>query len=210
RARSRRAFSAAPNPTDNITAEELTITVRELVTDRTTIIAEAPSATESIPSLLRMNRPGSYFTSGGSALGWGIKAAIGAKLADPAAEVICLAGDGCYQFGVPSSAYWVASTYKTPYLTIIYNNGGWNSPKLSTKWVHPEGKAAQADAFWVTMSAGARLAEIAAASGDVAAFKVTAPNELRKTLQYALASVRAGRSAVVDVAIKPISGQVLG
>src|SRR5262249_13020297 len=74
RARSRRAFSAAPNPTDNITAEELTITVRELVTDRTTIIAEAPSATESIPSLLRMNRPGSYFTSGGSALGWGINA----------------------------------------------------------------------------------------------------------------------------------------
>jgi acetolactate synthase-1/2/3 large subunit len=126
-----------------ISVEELTEAVRELVNDRTIIIAEAPSGTELIPSLLQMSRPGSYFSSGGSGLGWGLNAAIGAKLADPEAEVISLVGDGCYQFGVPSSAYWVAATYGAPHLTIIYNNGGWNSPKLSTSWVHPQGKAAQ-------------------------------------------------------------------
>jgi acetolactate synthase-1/2/3 large subunit len=119
-------------------------------------------------------------------------------------------GDGCYQFGVPGSAYWAAATYRTPHLTIIYNNGGWNSPKLSTNWVHPEGKAAQTDAYWVTMSAGAHLAGIAAASGDVAAFRVTEPAVLNQTLQSALESVRAGRAAVVDVLIDRISNQVLG
>jgi acetolactate synthase I/II/III large subunit len=209
RSRSRDDGSAAP-VAGEITAEILTLAVRELVNDRTVVIAEAPSSTESIPSLLRMNRPGSYFTSGGSALGWGINAAIGAKLADPEAEVITLVGDGCFQFGVPGSAYWAAATYRTPHLTIIYNNGGWNSPKLSTNWVHPEGKAAQTDAYWVTMSAGAHLAGIAAASGDVAAFTVSEPAALKATLQSALESVRAGRAAVVDVLIDRISNQVLG
>jgi acetolactate synthase-1/2/3 large subunit len=217
RARSQNAVAATPardgaitGRDGAITAEQLTEAVRELVTDRTLIIAEAPSGTELIPSILRTNRPGSYFTSGGSALGWGINAAIGAKLADPEAEVIALVGDGCYQFGVPSSAYWAAATYHTPHLTIIYNNGGWNSPKLSTTWVHPEGGAARSDSFWVTMSAGARLAEIAASSGDVVAFRVAARDELRPILQSALQTVRSGRPAVVDVAMDPISSQVLG
>jgi acetolactate synthase-1/2/3 large subunit len=201
---------SGPGVAGAITPEELTAAVRELVTDRTIVIAEAPSSTEIIPSQLRMNRPGSYFTSGGSGLGWGINAAIGAKLAEPGAEVIALIGDGSYQFGVPGSTYWAASTYRIPFLTIIYNNGGWYSPKLSARWVHPEGQAAQTDAFWVNMTAGARLSEIAAAFGDTAAFGVAERRALRETLQSALQEVRSGRCAVVDVAITPISGQVLG
>jgi len=200
----------APNPADAITAEELTTAVRELVTDRTIVIAEAPSSTEIIPSRLQMKTPGSYFTSGGSGLGFAINAAIGAKLAAPEDEVIALVGDGSYQFGVPSSAYWAASTYRTPFLTIIYNNGGWYSPKLSATWVHPEGQAAQTDAFWVNVTASARLADIAAACGEVASFRVAERGGLRETLQTALEVVRSGRSAVVDVAITPMSGQVLG
>src|SRR5262245_19913437 len=69
RSRSRRALATAPSPTGAIGAEELTTAVQELVTENTVIIAEAPSGTELIPSLLRLSRPASYFTSGGSALG---------------------------------------------------------------------------------------------------------------------------------------------
>jgi acetolactate synthase-1/2/3 large subunit len=199
-----------PGAGDAITAEELTAAVRELVTERTIAIVEAPSSTEIIPTGLRMSRTGSYFTSGGSGLGFAINAAIGAKLANPGAEVIALVGDGSYQFGVPSSTYWAASTYRTPFLTIIYNNGGWYSPKLSATWVHPEGEAVETDAFWVNMTAGTRLSEIAAASGEAAAFRVVERGALRGTLQSALKEVRSGRCAVVDVAITPMSAQVLG
>ncbi|HEU4388638.1 MAG TPA: thiamine pyrophosphate-requiring protein [Blastocatellia bacterium] len=193
-----------------ITAEELTEAVRDLVTGRTVIVFEEPSSTELIPSILRMDAPGSFFSSGGSGLGWGINAAIGVKLAKPDAEVITLVGDGCYFFGVPSSAYWVAATYKTPHLTIIYNNGGWKSPKLSTEWVHSEGSASRNDTFWVGIGAGARLADVAAAAGDVRAFRVTEREELKRTLGEALEMVRGGRSAVVDVSITQASRQVLG
>jgi acetolactate synthase-1/2/3 large subunit len=196
--------------TGPIAMDELTAAIRELVNERTIVLFEEPSGTEAIPSVLRMRRPGSFFASGGAGLGWGINAATGAKLAKPDAEVIAVVGDGCYLFGVPSSAYWVASTYKTPHLTVVYNNGGWHSPKLSTLWVHPEGTANRNDTFWVTMGAGARLADIAAAAGDVEAHRVVEREQLKPTLAAAMQTVRAGRPAVVEVAIAPISGQILG
>jgi acetolactate synthase-1/2/3 large subunit len=193
----------------HISSDELSAAVRELVNERTVIVFEEPSGTESIPSVLRLARPGSWFASGGAGLGWAINAATGAKLANPNAEVIALVGDGCYLFGVPSSAYWMANTYRAPHLTVIYNNGGWHSPKLSTTWVHPEGEAQRNDTYWVTMSSGARLADIAAAAGNAAAFRVTEREALQATLRQALQVVREGRCAVVDVAIAPISRQVL-
>jgi acetolactate synthase-1/2/3 large subunit len=113
-------------------------------------------------------------------------------------------------FGVPSSAYWVAHTYRTPHLTIIYNNGGWYSPRLSTVGVHPDGAAERNDTYWVTSGAGARLADIAVASGGAEAFSVSEREALRETLRRAMLTVRAKRSAVVDVTIAPVSAQVLG
>ncbi|HUY03404.1 MAG TPA: thiamine pyrophosphate-dependent enzyme, partial [Rhodocyclaceae bacterium] len=205
----RQGHAAARAAGAEITAEELTLAVRDLVNERTVIVFEAPSNTELIPSLLKLNRPGSYFASGGSGLGWGINAAIGAKLADPEAEVIALIGDGCFMFGVPSSAYWVSGAYQAPHLTVIYNNGGWNSPKLSTLGVHPKGDAKRNDTYWVTVGHGARLAEIAAATGGAVAYRVSERQTLKQTLAEALQTVRAGKSAVVDVSITPISTQVL-
>ncbi len=207
--RQRQDFAKTAGAGDAITPVELTEAVRELVNERTVIIFETPSCTELIPSVLRMNRPGSYFASGGSGLGWGINAAVGAKLADPEAEVITLCGDGCFLFGIPSSAYWVAGTYRAPHLTVIYNNAGWKAPILSTLGVHPEGIAKQNDTYWVTIGSGARLAEIAAATGGAEAFRVTERQSLRGTLRRALQTVRDGRSAVVDVSLAAISEQVL-
>ncbi len=206
----RQRIPAVPKATEGpITPEELSEAVGELVTERTVVLFEAPTCTELIPAALRLNKPGTYFNSGGAGLGWGINACIGAKLARPDADVIMLVGDGCYLFGVPSSAYWVANAYRTPFLTIIYNNGGWNAPKHSTLGVHPDGSAKRNDSFFVTIGAGARLADIAAAAGNAEPFRVSNREELKNTLRRALQVVREGRSAVVDVAIQPISSQVL-
>ena len=206
----RRLSSTPPAGADGeITPEALTEAVRELVNERSIVVFEEPSGTELIPAILRLTRPGSFFHSGGSGLGWGINAAIGAKLADPQAEVISLVGDGCYLFGVPSSAYWVSATYGLAQLTVIYNNGGWHSPKLSTLGVHPDGIARRNDTYWVTVGANARLADIAAAAGGAEAHRVSAPERLKETLRKAMQTVRSGRSAVVDVRITPISTQRL-
>ncbi len=207
----RRLASETPAATGDgpITPHELTASVAALVNDKTRVVFEAPTATEIVPSVLKLSKPGSYFNSGGTGLGWGVNAAIGIKLASPDSEVIALIGDGCYQFAVPTSAYWVASTYNAPFLTVIYNNGGWNAPQFSTLGVHPEGTAKQTDTFFATMTAGARLADMAAASGEIDGFTVTRREELSDTLDEAMASVRNGRPAVVDVRIESFSKQVL-
>jgi acetolactate synthase-1/2/3 large subunit len=184
--------------------------IGRLVHDKTVVVLEEPTASERVVHTLRMRSPGSYYANGGSGLGWSINAAIGVKLADPRAEVITLVGDGSYVFGVPSSAYWVAATYGAPGLTIVFNNGGWNAPKASTLLVHPEGTARRRDRYWITTSARARFADIAAAASGAAAFRVGQLADLDATLQEALQIVRGGRSAVVEVLLPPISSQVLG
>lgn len=195
---------------EGMTPAFLTQTVKELVDDDTLVLVESPSATVLAPSVLKMEKPGSYFASGGSGLGWAINATIGAKLASPEKTVIALVGDGCYLFGVPSSAYWVAGQYQTPALTIIYNNGGWHSPKVSNDLVHAQGGlAGKQDAYWITIGQGAKLAQLAEMAGGAAAFDVEEPAELKRILTEALAIVRAGRSAVVNVRLQPISSQVL-
>jgi acetolactate synthase-1/2/3 large subunit len=210
-ARQRLVLPDMPVPTDGaINVQQLSEAVARLVNDRTVIVFEEPTATDRVLHTLRMRRPGSYYANGGSGLGWGINAALGLKLADPQAEVITLVGDGSYVFGVPSSTYWVAETYGAPQLTVIFNNGGWNAPKVSTLLVHPQGTAKARDRYWITSTARARLADIAAAGGGAQALRVEQASELDATLQQALACVRAGRSAVVEVITLPISAQVLG
>lgn len=193
-----------------ISFQQLSEAIAKVVNEKTVVVLEEPTASERVLHTLRMRRPGSYYTSGGSGLGWSINAAVGLKLADPDAEVITIVGDGSYIFGVPSSTYWVAETYGAPTLTVIFNNGGWNAPKASTLLVHPEGHAKRRDRYWITTTAGARLADIAAAASGAAAWRVGQLGELDGALQSALECVRGGRSAVVEVMTVPISGQVLG
>jgi len=210
-ARRRLALPDLPESADGgINLQQLAEAIAELVNERTVVVYEEPTATDRLLHTLRMRQTGSYFANGGSGLGWSINAAIGLKLARPEAEVITLVGDGSYVFGVPSSTYWVGETYGAPQLTIVFNNGGWNAPKVSTLLVHPQGSARQRDRYWITTSARARLADIAAAASGAAAFRVSELAQLRTTLREALDITRGGRSAVVEVMLPPISAQVLG
>lgn len=193
-----------------INIQQLSEAVAELINEQTIIVFEGITATERVLYTLRMKKPGSYYANGGSGLGWSINAAIGLKLAAPQAEVITLVGDGSFVFGVPSSTYWVAETYNAPQLTIIFNNGGWNAPKIATLLVHPDGAAKRNDRYWINVSARTRLADIAAAAGGATAFRVKQAVHLKETLREAIEIVRGGRSAVVDVVTLPISAQVLG
>jgi len=210
-ARQRLALPNMPVPADgSISLQQACEAITALVTEKTVIVFEEPAATERLLHTLRMRRPGSYYANGGSGLGWSINAAIGVKLAQPDAEVITVVGDGSYVFGVPTSTYWVAETYEAPQLTLIFNNGGWNAPKVSTLLVHPEGTAKRQDRFWTTVGARARLADVATAAGGAAGFRVSEHAQLQSTLEQALAIVRGGRSAVVDVVLPSTSTQVLG
>ena len=187
-----------------MTAEYLTACVRHLLADEDALVlTEVVTNSRVVAEHLRPNRPGSVLHHGGAALGWAGGAAVGAKLAAPDRTVVCLVGDGCFLFGVPSSAQWVARRYGTPALTIVYDNRGWAAPKFSTLQVHPDGAAAATGDFNVSFEPEVDLPGVARAAG---AYGVTVsdPGELPQVLKDALAIVHGGRSAVISVHLPPV------
>ena len=66
--------------------------------------------------------------SGGGSLGWNGGAAIGAKLGAARSAGGRADGDGSYLFSQPSTVHWMARRYATPFLQVVYNNGGWKAP----------------------------------------------------------------------------------
>jgi acetolactate synthase-1/2/3 large subunit len=103
-------------------------------------------------------------------------------------------------FSVPSSVHWIARRYSTPFLQIIYNNGGWKAPKLSMLAVHPEGYGSQAGDIDVSFDPPANYGGIAAAAGGAFAREVLCCGELDTALAEAFRVVRQERRcAVLDV-----------
>lgn len=189
----------APRTDGTITPEYLTAVLRELTDEQTIFVNESISNYSVVWRHLPRDHTGTLYASGASSLGWHGGAAIGVKLARPDSTVIALTGDGSYVFGVPTAVHWVARRYDTPFLTVIYHNGGWKSPKLSTLAVHPEGAAARNADFHVGFSPYADLERVAEAAGGAYAVKVTESSQLRSELQSAISMVKQGRSAVVSV-----------
>ena len=88
--------------------------------------------------------PGTYFGApASSGLGWGLGAALGAKLAAPEKTVICTVGDGSYMFGAPLAAHWVARAHNLPVLFVVFNNRVWNAVKRAVKSHAPQGWSAR-------------------------------------------------------------------
>jgi tartronate-semialdehyde synthase len=69
----------------------------------------------------RVNKPRNYIICGQAGpLGWDVPAAIGAKLADPDAEVVAVCGDYSFQFLIEELA--VGAQYNVPFLVVLLNN----------------------------------------------------------------------------------------
>jgi acetolactate synthase I/II/III large subunit len=182
---------------NGLTAEFVTACVRRRFDADMLIFNEGISNYQAIFNHLTPTRPGSLFTSGGGSLGWHGGAALGGKLAHPDKTVVALTGDGSYMFSVPSSVHWMARRYAAPFLTVIYNNGGWKSPKLSALAVHPHGYASRADDLNMGFEPQPDYGGIAAAAGGAFAAVATTCDEFETALDNALRTIREERRAAV-------------
>lgn len=77
------------------------------------------------------DRPGGWFNAatGYGALGFGPPAAIGAALAVPNAPVVCLSGDGGFQFTLPELG--AALDAQAPVIFVVWNNRGYREIETS-------------------------------------------------------------------------------
>jgi benzoylformate decarboxylase len=65
--------------------------------------------------------------SSGGALGWGVPAAIGAKIGRPDRPVVAVVGDGSFHFSVQS--IWTAVQQRAPLVIVVLDNGGYLAVK---------------------------------------------------------------------------------
>jgi acetolactate synthase-1/2/3 large subunit len=176
--------------------------LNELVDDETVFVGEAVSNNPALWHHLDLDLPGTYYQSLGSGLGWGLGAALGVKLASPSKTVICVVGDGSWMFGQPISAYWAAERYRSPFLTVMFDNQGYAATREAIRSVAPDGYARKAGEYPACdlPTPPQQYARLAEAMG-LWARTVDDPAELQAALRDALTEVRRGRSALVDIRV---------
>lgn len=154
---------------------------------------------------MEIREPGRYFgTPPSGGLGWGIGAALGAKLASPGRTVVCALGDGAYMFGNPTPGHFVSEAQGLPVLFVIFNNARWAAVHRATLAEYPHGYAAKAESPPFTMlEPSPRFEHVVQASGGHGE-RVSTPAELRPALDRALHAVRQEkRQALVNICIAP-------
>ena len=168
----------------------------------TVIVSEAVSNNPALWHHLELDSPATYYQSLGSGLGWGLGAAVGAKLADPSKTIVCVVGDGAWGFGSPIAAYWVAEQNRTPFLTVMLDNQGYAATREAIRSVAPGGYARTTGRYPACdlPTPPERYARLAEAMG-LWATTVHDPAALEGALRAALDEVRSGRSALVDIRI---------
>ena len=180
-----------------LTAEYLTACVRRAIGDDAIVLNEGITNYTAVADHVAPRRPGSFFASGGSSLGWSGGAAIGMKLAAPQRLVVALTGDGSYMFSQPSTVHWMARRYATPFLQVVYNNGGWQAPRFSALAVHPNGFAARAADLDLSFAPAPDYAGIAAAAGGALAIRIERTEEAEAAIARAVKAVRDDNVSVV-------------
>jgi acetolactate synthase-1/2/3 large subunit len=173
--------------------------VGDVVDDRTIVVNEY----DLDPAQACFREPGTYFaapSSGG--LGWGLGAALGAKLAAPDRTVIGCVGDGAYIFGSPTAAHWVSRAYDVPVLWIVFNNRAWNAVKRAVLSHAPDGWAKRTGMPLTELDPPPDYALICRASGGHGE-TIEDPAALPDALARGLEIVRAERRQVLlDVICK--------
>jgi len=121
--RTRQGWDATP-----INTARLVRTMDRLIEKDALIVNESPTSKDILMANFRFSAARSYFSnSSGGYLGWGLGAAIGAKLASPRRRVVACLGDGCAMFGL--QGLWTLAKYRVPLTVVVFNNRAYMAVK---------------------------------------------------------------------------------
>ncbi|MDR0401953.1 MAG: biosynthetic-type acetolactate synthase large subunit [Treponema sp.] len=138
-------------------------------------------------------RPRSFITSGGlGAMGFGLGAAAGAKLANPKRPVVLFTGDGSFRMN--SCELSTISRYGIPVLIVMINNGVLG---MVRQWQ----KLFCGNAFSETDLGKTPDFPVLASAYGISAFRAKTPEEFSDALDRAALHLAEGRSALVEAII---------
>ncbi len=140
----------------------------------------------------------------GFALGWGVGAALGVKVARPDHQVVCLVGDGAFLFG-QTEALWVAARHDIPITIVVFNNESYDGERERIYWFSPLARNKNTREQWKDISCylGDPLVDFAGVSRafGVDAETVTEPGRMAGALERAQRANRDGGAYLIDARI---------
>ena len=121
--------------------------IRSVIPDDTIFSLDATVPANRAVRCLQMNRPRSYmYPHGWAGLGFGFPAAMGAKVGRPQSPVICVTGDGGFQYNAQELG--TAVQYDINPIVMVFNDSAWGvlkgyqkdrgSRQMATDLVNPD------------------------------------------------------------------------
>ena len=148
---------------------------------------------------VRWDKPQSYYKTNGG-LGQGLGLALGVKLAKRDQPVVALMGDGGFLYNPVTQCFGVACEANLPFLTVLYNNGGYEAMRGNHLAYYPDGDAARAGIWHGVHIPGPDYAKLVEPFGGYGE-RVEDPAQLHQALRNGLKAVQEGRIALIDVVL---------
>ncbi len=106
---------------DYVNPREVITTISDLSDDDTIIVTDVGQHQMLTAQYYKFKKPRTFLTSGGlGTMGYGLGAAIGAKVANPDKRVVLVTGDGCFHMNMNEMAVCVSENL--PITVVILNN----------------------------------------------------------------------------------------
>jgi benzoylformate decarboxylase len=188
--RGRPPAAAAPHGGDPIRADFVMHALSQALPRDAVVVEEAPSHRAAMQRYLPIRTSGGFYTMASGGLGWGLPAAVGVALANPARRVVCVLGDGSAMYSV--QAWWTAAQLRLPLTTVILNNAGYGAMRAFSQMMRL-GNVPGIDL------PGLDFVALAAGQG-CDAVRVDRARDLPGALRHALDA--ANRPCVVEVAVE--------
>ncbi|MBX9776820.1 MAG: hypothetical protein K2Y71_20770 [Xanthobacteraceae bacterium] len=187
------------NANDQITIPLLMKTLREVMPADTTYVDETIVHAGEIRDHIIWDEPHGYFRAP-SGLGQGLGYALGVKLALPQRPVVITIGDGSFLYNPVIPALAVSDEYKLPLLIIVCNNKKYAVMERLHNRFYPKGTAITTKDYYGVHINNSRYEQAAAVVGGYGQL-IEHPGELRGAVKTALASIEAGKPAILNVVL---------
>lgn len=186
---------------DPIAPERLAAEIDRNIAPDAVVVTEGVSSDQPIWDYVAFDQVGGgrqHLISSGGSLGWGLGAAIGARLGAPERQVIALLGDGSYQFAV--QALWTAARFRVPLLVVIFNNRAYQANRWALAGL--KGRAAQTGHYIGIDLSDPDIDHVGIAKAyGLDGERVEKPDAIAAALKRGVQAERSGRGYVIDVVV---------
>jgi acetolactate synthase I/II/III large subunit len=168
------------------------------------VVEETITHRMAIHRYLDSLKPGSFFAGCIGGLGTGLSTALGVKAANPKRPVVCVIGDGSFNYDPAPAAFGAVQEHNLPMLVVMFNNQGYLSQKSGVPKYYPDGWAVKSNNFSGLHIVPCPEYSVIAKAFDGYGEKVEEPGEVRSAIERGLRAVVQGQLALIDVRLKPV------